>query len=206
MNLKYVPKEGDVLKYKMSGDLQVMGTDATIAADFVYKVTKVDKDGNYTIESSQQNMQINVSGQSMNPPDSTDTTVNKANGEIVDFQTQNEDPNAWRLAELNGFVYPDKPVNVGDEWTSTVTADSKKGTVAATCTYKVDSLEKIGTHDTAKIKVSYKETEGTDPAASDGFVWLDTKDSSMVKAESNWTNAPSPQGPVSAKVTIERVD
>ena len=206
ITLKYAPKVGDSLKYKMTGQLQIMGTSADIAGDFEYKVTKVDTDGSYTIESSQKNMQVSFGGQNMNPPDSKDTTVSKANGEIVDYQTDHQDPNAWRMAELNSFVYPDKPVSVGDTWQSKVAADTKKGTVAATCDYKVDSLEKVGSHDTAKIKVSYKETEGSDPASSEGFVWLDTKDSAVVKSEANWTNVPSQQGPISAKISLSRVD
>ena len=206
ITLKYAPKVGDDLKYKMTGQVQIMGTQADISADFEYKVTKVDTDGSYTIESSQKNMQVSAMGQTMNPPDSKDTTVSKANGEIIDYQTENQDPSAWRMAELNSFVYPDKPVNVGDSWQSKVVADPKKGTVAATCDYKVDSLEKVGNHDTAKIKVSYKETEGSDPASSDGFVWLDTKDGAVVKSEANWANVPSQQGPISAKITVSRAE
>ena len=150
-------------------------------------------------------MQIEVAGQTINPPDSSNTTISKPNGEISDVQTEQEDPNSWRMAQLNNFVYPDKPVSVGDEWTHTIAADAKKGTVAATATYKIESLEKVGDHDTVKIKVSYKETEGTDPASSDSTVWLDVKDSAMVKEESAWTNVPSPQGPINATIKMDRV-
>ena len=103
-------------------------------------------------------------------------------------------------------MYPDKPVKIGDTWTSTVTADDKKGTVAGTTTYKVDSLEKIGSHDTVKIKVTYKETAGDSPASTDGFVWIDTKDGSMVKATSTWTNVPMSGMTIGGTFTLERAD
>src|SRR5690242_10807719 len=47
VTLKYSPKEGDVLKYKMAGEVQVMGMSATIKADFESSISKVDTDGNY---------------------------------------------------------------------------------------------------------------------------------------------------------------
>ncbi|MES1227100.1 MAG: hypothetical protein ABUL72_00425, partial [Armatimonadota bacterium] len=148
--------------------------------------------------------QIDVAGQTINPPDSSATTISKPSGEITDVQDSEGDANAWRMAELNNFIYPDKPVDVGDTWTHTIAADSKKGIVAATATYKVDAMEKVGDRDTVKIKVSYKETEGTDPASNDSTVWLDVKDSTMVKEESAWTNVPSPQGPISATMKMDR--
>jgi hypothetical protein len=205
VNLQFSPKVGDEFKYKMTGTLHITGNVAQISADIDYQVTKVQNDRTYTIKSSQTNMQAAMSGQSFNPPDSFNVTTNKANGELIDFVSDGADATAWRLMELKHFVYPPKPVSVGDTWTSSVTADPVKGTVAATTDYKVDSMEKIGTRDTAKIKVTFKETEGATPASSDGFVWIDIKDGSMVKTITAWTNAPSAQGPIDATITIERV-
>ena len=206
ITLKATPKEGDDAKYKMSGHFQVMGTDATLTADVDYKYTKVDKDGNTTVEATTKNMEIEVNGQTISPDPSVATRVSKANGEVTDFKADVDDPNGWRMAVLNNFIYPDKPVNVGDTWTWSAVGDSKKGTVAITETYKLDSLEKVGTHDTAKVKVSFKETEGSDPATKEGFAWIDVKDGSLVKSESTWTNLPSPQGPIGATISIAMVD
>ena len=206
ITLKFAPAEGAVYKYKISGSFQFSGADATLSGNVQDKVTKVDKDGNYTVEASQSGMAIEFNGQTMSPPDTKDTTTFKPNGDVVDYQSDTPSPDARRMADLNTFVYPDKPVKVGDEWTSSLAEDSKNGVVPATVKYKFDSLEKIGSHDTAKIKVTYKETSGSDPAGSDGFVWIDTKDGSMVKGQAAWTNVPTPGGLATASVTMERVD
>jgi hypothetical protein len=207
--LKYAPKVGDTLKYKMTATMDVGGGTATVAADFTDKVTKAD-DTSYTVEQTQSNIQVSFNGQDMPGPDSTDTTTFKQNGEIVDIQTsdqQQQDPAAaWRVAELTNFIYPDKAVKVGDEWTYKVEADSKKGLVAAAASYKVDSTEKIGDHDTMKIKNSYKEDGATDAASSEGFVWVDTKDGSVVKSEQTWTNVPLGPMAASGKVTMTRAE
>jgi hypothetical protein len=205
VNLQFSPKVGERFKYKMTGELLINGEVARISADIDYKVTKVDSDRTFTMTSSQTNMQAVLGGQTINPPDSSNTTVNKATGELLDFQTDAIDGAAWRMMMLKHFVYPPKRVSVGEEWTSSVIADSKRGTVAASSTFKFENLEKVGSRNTAKVKISYQENEGADPASSDGFVWIDISDGSMVRTQTTWTNAPSPQGPVNGKITIERV-
>jgi len=206
MTLKYSPKEGDDIKYKMSGQFVVMNTDATLTADVDYKVTKVESNGTYTVVASTKNLTIRFNDQSMAQPDTSATKVSMANGEIIDFTSDVEDSHARVMAEFNNFVYPDHAVSVGDEWKANVEADSKKGTVAMTRSYKVDSLEKIGDHDTAKIKIDYKETSGPDPVSREGYVWIDTQDGSQVKSETEWGNLPTPQGPIGAKISLTRVD
>ncbi len=206
MTLKFAPKMGDTFKYKLSGNLDFQGQSGTITSNINDKITKSDDSG-YTISSTQSGTVIEFNGQTIPGPDATETTVFKSTGEIVDIQSeQSAAQNPWRAAELNNFVYPDKPVKVGDTWTSSVTADEKKGTVAATTNYKVDSLEKIGTHDTAKIKVTFKESGGSDPASADGFVWIDVKDGSMVKGVSTWANVPMGPAAINGTFTVERVD
>lgn len=204
VTLKFAPKVGDSLKFHLTANMTTQMGDATVTADLQDKVTKSDDSG-YTIESSQSNGQVSFNGGSQPLPDGTDTTTSKPNGEITDLQSSQEQDGMWRVAELDNFIYPDKPVSVGDSWSYTVAADDKKGIMAATCDYKVDSMEKIGTHDTAKIKVTYKET-ASDGASSDGFVWVDTKDGTIVKKQATWTNVPLGQMPVSGSVTLERVD
>jgi hypothetical protein len=205
VNLQISPKVGDRFKYKMTGRLEVMGSSADISADIDCKVTVVDRDRNYTMTSSQTNMQAVVAGQIIHPPDSSSITVSKENGELLDFRSDSTDATSWRMVVLKRFIYPPKRVNIGDQWTSSVLADSKRGTVAASSTFKLESLEKIGKRDTAKVRVSFQEKEGAEPASSDGHVWIDISDGSMVRTQANWRNAPSAQGPINGKVTIERV-
>jgi hypothetical protein len=205
VTLKFARKEGDSAKFKMTADMAVMGVTATLSGNVQDKVTKVSADG-YTIESTQSNVQAVVNGSPMPQPDSTDTSSFKNNGELVDYVSEHVSPEAWRIAELSGFVLPDKAVSVGDTWTSTVAADDKKGIVAASATYKLEAMEKVGTHDTAKVKVSYKETAGTDPASSEGYCWIDVKDGSTVKTTATWANVPIQGVLANGTITMERVD
>src|SRR5579884_2492357 len=199
VTLKFSPKVGDTIKYKMSASMDAGGGTADVSGEFTDKVTNVD-DTSYTVEQTQSNIQVSFNGQQMSQPDNTATTTRKLDGEIADIKSDQESPALWRVAELNNFIYPDHPVKVGDEWTYKVTADEKKGTVAATANYKVDSAEKIGTHDTLKIKTSYKEDGDSSAASSEGFVWIDAKDGEMVKARENWSNVPL--GPITATGTV----
>jgi len=205
ITLKFAPKEGTTLNYKMNASIDAGGATVTVAANVTNKVTKVDANG-YTIAATQSNLKINFNGQEMDQPDSSDTTTYKSNGEVVEVTAEQTSDSTYRVAELTNFVYPDKAVKVGDTWTYKVQPDDKKGLVAATADYKVDSTEKIGTHDTFKIKLTYKE-DGASGAESDGYVWIDTTDGSMVKSTSTWTNVPlGPGGGVNGTVTVERAD
>ena len=208
ITLKNTPKVGDDPAYKMNGKISIGGQEINVSADVDYKTTKVDTDGSYTTVSTQKNLTIEVGGQSFSPPGSeaSSTTVSKASGEIVTYESSVPNPDGLRTSMINNFIFPDKPVDVGDEWNFKVKADDKKGLMDATSTFKVDSLEKIGKHDTVKIKASYKETSGSEPASSEGFMWIDTADGSLVKANMTWNNVPSPQGAISGPVSLERVD
>lgn len=205
LTLKLAPKVGDTMKFRLKAEIATQMGNADVTADISDKITKVEGDS-FTVESSQTNMKINFNGSEMPGQDGTNTSVSKLNGEIVDMQGEEQSESAWRVAELDNFIYPDKAVNVGDTWSYTLKADDKKGIVAAQAEYKVDSLEKIGTRDTVKIKQTYKETAGSTPASSDGFVWLDTKDGTVVKKEMTWTDVPLGPTPINGKITVERVD
>lgn len=205
LNLQFSPKEGDNFNYKISGTLR-MGTESPqFSGDIHYKVVKVALDRTYTVTFLQTNVIAILGGNRLNLPDSSSTTVNKENGDLLDYQSKDANSDAWRMAELRHFVYPSTKVKIGDEWTSIVLSDKRVGKVAATGNYKVDSLEQVGRRQTAKVRVTYKETEGMAPASSEGFVWIDTSDGSMVRTETTWMNAPTPQGPIGATITVERV-
>lgn len=210
VTLKYTPKVGDTLKFKLTAEMELMGTSATVTGTVEDKVSEVATDGGYTVESSSTNMVGNFGGQEMPVPDSKSTSKYSATGTLLDIQGEevagSSAADAWRRANLANFIYPTTPVKTGDTWTSSVTADAKTGAVASTTTYSVDSFEKIGSHDTVKVKFTSKETAGDTPASSDGFVWLDVKDGTQVKVQVTWSNVPMMGNPISGKVTMERID
>lgn len=206
LTLKMNPKVGDTYKFKLTATMAMSGMEATLSGHLTDKVVEVAPSGEYLIESSQTDTVVKAMDQEIPLPSEVVKSRYSATGDLLDVQADQMSPEKWRLAQLTSFTYPTTAVKVGDEWTSTVKADEKTGVVAAKRTFKVDSLEKVGDHDTAKIKSTYTETEGSSPASADGYVWVDTKDGSIVKSESDWKNVPVGPGGASAdgKVTMER--
>lgn len=206
LTLKMTPKVGDTYKFKLTAKMSMSGMDAELVGHLTDKVVEVAPSGEYLIESSQTDTVVKAMDQEIPLPSETVKSRYAANGDLLDLQTENPGPEKWRLAQLTGFTYPTTAVKVGDEWTSTIKADPKTGVLAAKRTYKVEAFEKVGDHDTAKIKGTYTETEGSTPASADGHIWIDTKDGSVVKTESTWTNVPVGPGGAAANgtVTMER--
>jgi hypothetical protein len=210
VTLKLTPKVGDTFRYKLSAEMEVMGAKATVSGTVSDKVTEVTPEGGYTVESSSTEMVGNFSGTEMQIPDSKSTSKYKADGALVDIQGEEvagaNGAEGWRRANLSNFVYPADPLKIGDTWTSSIASDSKTGAVAAKTTYAVEKFEKVGNHETVKVKFTSKETEGSDPASSDGFVWLDVKDGTQIKVQVTWSNVPMMGNPIAGKVTMERID
>lgn len=201
-------KEGDVTKYSLKADITVAGMEAAFTGKVTEKVLKVEADGTYTVESTNSEGKVSLGGQEMEMPGGEPSVaVYKKGGELKELRGNGADPNAYRMAGMTGFRYPDKAVNVGDEWKITWTK-SDKGAVAGEATFKVDSMDKVGNWDSVKIKMSAKETEGETPASAEGFVWISKTDGRMTKMEATWKNAPFPgaPGPIDAKVVMTRVE
>lgn len=205
------PKKDEVHKYSMKADIDVNGLQVSVIATTQEKTTDVAEDGSYTVEEMLVDGKTTAAGQEKDlaggPPSSmiykTNGIISKINGDAKQATS-----NAYRMANLSLLYLPDKAVNVGDAWTYDVKADKATGAVAAKGEFKLLGDEKVGTHDTWKIKATIKETEGDTPSSSDGTVWIDKADGSMVKNEVKWVNAPFPgiQVPVNATVKIERIE
>jgi len=202
------PKEGEVTKYRMKADLEVMGQPATFTGLIQEKVTKVDTDGTYSIEQTQLEGKVNIGGNDMDIPSSgsASTTVYAANGDTKEIRGESATPEAYRMSALGAFIEPGKEINVGDKWTHDFKADSKTGQVAAKVEYTYLADEKVGDVDCYKIHVVVNETEGATPASSDTNLWVDKANGQMVKMEGKWTNAPFPGAPepITATVSLTR--
>ncbi len=207
VSLKRVAKTGEAIKYRLKADLQVQGVEASFSTLSVEKITKVESNGNYVLETVQSEGKVSFSGQEMEMPASTQSVTYKANGEVIEIKAEVSDSSAYRTANLISFIAPEKAVKVGDTWTSEIKKDEKTGAMSVKGTYKVEAEEKIGDWEVLKVKYSSKETEGGDTAASaEGIVWILKKDGSMVKSEGAWKNVPFPgaPAPIDAKYSLVR--
>jgi hypothetical protein len=208
-SVKRQVKEGQTQKMLIKGQFDISGQSAEFSGQADEKVTKVaTDDGAYTIEERQHDLKAVVGGQDIPINDTpTVTTVFNADGSIRQIVgDSNVDASAYRLADLGVIWDSGKTLNIGDTWTYAIKADTKTGAEAATATYKLVGQEKVGDIDTYKVQATVKESSGSEPAASDGFYWLDKSDASLVKAELTWSNAPFPgaPAPISGKLTITR--
>jgi len=206
VNLKRAPKVGETTKYRLKGNVDMQGTDIPMSMLVTEKVTKVEDNGNYTVESAQSEGKVTTDSGEMDIPGSTISTIFKTTGEVVEVKTgETETSSAMRLANLQAFVVQDKAVKVGDTWSVEIKKDEKSGAAAAKGTYKIEAQEKVGDYDCYKVTMSMKETEGDAPAGLDGTAWINVKDGGVVKMEGAWKNAPFPGvGPLNVKFSMTR--
>jgi hypothetical protein len=205
--LKRAMKVGDTIKYKMKAELSLSGQSATVTSTTIEKVTKVEADGTYSIETTDAETKVMFGGQEMEaPPQPPETTVYLPNGMVKEIKGDKTTEQTYRMAILGVLITPDKAVSVGDTWTQAIAADTKTGIVAAKADYKVVAEEKVGSFDTLKIEATVKETGGSDAASSTATIWVNKTDVSLVKLEGKWANAPLPgaPGPADATLTITR--
>lgn len=206
--LKRVAKVGETMKYKLTAEADFGGQAIQVSGTTLDKVVKVNDNGDIVVESTQSSMKVSVAGQEMEIPDQPGTTTTyKATGEVVEIKGEQTDASAYRMANLNVVKSPTGEIKVGDKWTYEVKADSKTGAAAGKAEYELLGSEKVGSWDSLKIKWTFKETEGSDPASSSGTVWIDAATGALVKAVGEYKNAPIPgaPGPISMKFTLERV-
>jgi hypothetical protein len=207
--LQRVVKVGDTMRYRLKAEIELAGEQAVFSALVTERVVRVDPGGDYVVESIQADGKVGFAGQEFEaPPSPPSSTTYRLTGEVVQIRGEMNDENAYRIANLSLVRTPGKSVGVGDTWSHKVAADAKTGGVPIEANYRIEGEEKIGQWDTLKIKMSVRETEGSEPASNEALVWMSKTDGSMVKLESKWTNAPIPgaPGPVNGQITLTRVD
>jgi hypothetical protein len=207
VSLKRIAKVGDTIKYRLKADIQSDGQEANFSTLVTEKILKVEESGNYVVESVQTGSKVTTPDRETAMADERQTFTYKANGEVVEIKAETVNANVYRTAVLQSFVISDKPVKVGDTWTTESKKDDKTGALAVKGTYKVDGEEKVGQFETLRIKFVNKEVEGGEAAPShDATAWVDKKDGSIVKSEGVWKNFPFPGAitPVSAKYVLIR--
>lgn len=204
--LDWKPQAGRVLKYKLnvkaSMDMGAGPQDLLVGMLLTSTTKEVRPNGDTVIETKQGGMTLSIAGQDMSAMVgemvTTETATMNKRGETLSRKSDApEGMDNQRLTEAITFIYPDKPVKVGDTWTRTVKADAAKGVRAGTATFKFEGVETLdGKWKTNRITYTYKETEGGDAMACAATVWLGAEDGEMVKGEFKLKNFSfAPQAP-----------
>ena len=201
--LKRAFKVGDVRKYSVAGKFDFNGTDIDFTATATEKVVAVADDGGYSIEEKQTDSKINGQEAPGSGSETPTVTSYKSTGEIIEIKSDHVEPNTYRFANLAVFLLPGKEVKAGDTWTADIKADSKTGAVDAKASYTLVGEDKAGGKDALKVKYTIKES-GDAGASSDGTMWVDKADNSLIKLTTKWVNAPVPgvPAPLSGDVTL----
>lgn len=201
LTFKRVVTAGESAKYKLQVNLEVQGNAIEITATILEKIIALEKDGGYTVEATESEMEFKMGGQSF-PTDEVDGTARttKFNAFGVPLELKGDEEataaESVRMEFLNIFEYPSAPKKLGDKWTSaTKPAATLKGAVPISTDYEFVRTEKLGAWDTAVILAHTKETEGAKPAEAKKTIWVDTKTFAVVKTESKLSNCPLPGMP-----------
>ena len=202
MTLKWTPKTGDKMTYKVTGtfDLAALGGDIKLTGTQTEEVKSVDAD-KVVIENSSK-MTANAMGNEIPVPETKETVTTKPDGTVTEVKVNDTvTGGAMRLARVTMFVWPSKPVAVGDSWTAEGPKDEKADVPGYKIDFKLVGDEKVDTFDTWKVSVDGGETEGETKTKINGTVWIDKKDGSVVKSLSKLTDAVFP-GSANAGVEI----
>ena len=203
MTLKWTPKTGDKMTYKVTGtfDLAALGGEIKLTGTQAEEVKSVDADNIVVANTSK--MTANAMGNEIPVPEATETVTTKLDGTVTEVKVNDAvaTGSAMRLARVTMFIWPSKPVAVGDSWTAEGTKDEKADVPGYKIDFKLVGDEKVDTFDTWKVSVEGGETEGETKTKISGTVWIDKKDGSVVKSLSKLTDAVFP-GSANAGVEI----
>jgi hypothetical protein len=209
-SLKYTPKEGATVTYKMKVDMDITGNLATMDATVVQKILKVDPDGTYSVQDNTVDGKVVYSGSESAIPKNSTVHVYKPNGEVVSLTGQETDGNSLRVQRLTMLKRPDNNVKIGDTWQ----IESKADTAAVPPkpslhgTFKLVGEETVGTYKTLKIEASLSEGDIPLPGNTTLTFWISKDDGSMVKSECKYVNLtfPGAPNPMTGSISMMRID
>ncbi len=206
--LRRMPKEGEEISMSLRADVEVMGMSAIFTAKIKDKVTKVEANGDYSVESTQSEGKIKIDAQEMDAEGGGATTTKySAAGAILAITGQDTSEEALRMANMSAFAFEDRLYKKGETLTFENKPSKTNGNVSSKATVLVGATETLKGHECVLVTYDYKETSGEVPAESTGKVWISLKDGAPVMVEGVYKNAPFPgaPGPINAKVKIERL-
>jgi hypothetical protein len=205
-------KVGDVTRTSTEGQLSMdmAGTAAQMGVKEVSKitVTAVAPDGNLTLKTESESMEMMVNGSVMPspPPQPPVTVVVKADNSLVSHSTASQDGIEGRMFYATTPLFSDKPVAVGDTWTRTVKADATLGVMDGSSELKVLGFEKMNTADTVKLSMTYKETGTGATLTCKGTFWVDRATGDEVKSEYEVSGVPMMgMGMMSGTLKVNRI-
>ncbi len=214
-------KAGQVARYRMSGQISLDAGGQKLAFEIkeTEKVTftAVAADGNVTVERVSEDRELTVDGMKVPAPDSKDeksTQVVRPDGTLVSYSsTSNEKDDAAtavRMIAASSPIFSAQPVGVGDKWQHEYKSDPTTKQVAGKADFELLALEKSPNGaDSARVKLSFTETEGVKKLSSRGTLWVERSSGDVVSSDLEMDNLPFDTGAgdasASGKIHQERI-
>lgn len=206
-SLSRAVKVGEESEYKFEAKLDIQGMTITLQGKTFQKVTKVTDDGTWEYTSTDSNVKVSTPDGEQEIDQQASTKVQMGADRVVQTYGDggDEDASSLRLMLLETVKRPDKPVSVGDKWSTTL-GHKSKDTYPVKADYEAVALEKIGEWETMKVKLTAVETDGENKASSSGYIWIILADGLSAKEELKISRAPfafSPE-PIDMSILITR--
>ncbi|MBX3117825.1 MAG: hypothetical protein KF784_02085 [Fimbriimonadaceae bacterium] len=208
LSIKPKPKAGSTWKLKVHADVEIMGTTAAFSALETAKVTKVDANGDFSVELSMSDVKVDVGGSVQEQPEEPPTTAkHNASGEIIDLKGEKPTAADYTMGTVSTPIFPKEDVKVGSKWTVETKGMSSLGAAGIKLSYEVLRVEEVLGVKAAVVKFTAKETSGDAPMSASGQYWVDLSNGFVVKGEMDIKQiVMSPElPPMDMKMKMERV-
>jgi len=218
-NIVWKPKQGVSYNYKSHAVFhKVQGPTGTVDITFDEKMVATNKEiqsnGNVVIETKHNDFKVllgEVDAIAMGAPipkEINETVIEKPNGEII--STTSDAPKEMqspRMDAISSFIYPGKPVSIGDTWSHSVKGDRAKATFDTLATFKYVAEETVGSMPAFKVEMNYKETNAPTNITATGTFWVAESDGELLKAQIAVKNADVGGGmpPADGDLSVERM-
>lgn len=203
VTIVWKPKAGDSYKFAQKITGKAGGGDFQLTGDMTETVKSVNADS-VVVEDKTTNISISANGSDIpGPPDITETVTEKPTGEVISRESDSPGQSE-RAAVFSQFIYPTKPLNVGDTWQYLGKANKAKGSNDYEIDYTYKGVETQHGIAANRIDMTFKETGTSDPISGEGSVWLDPVTGEPVKLTAKIKNVDSPQGPIDVEVSQDR--
>lgn len=204
-DLVWKPKAGSASNYAVKLDTKADDLAITFKAQMGVKVVKVEKSGDYTLETLFKNASITINGEEEKLGDEDvkpETDSYRANGEKIGAKdVDEEDGLSAVISRTIDFTPPIVSVKVGQGWIHNDKAEGKQP--ASRTDYELVSVdEKV-----AKISYTFKELTGEKPVTAKGTFLLSSDDFSLVRVETEVENVRLDEqtAPTTAKIVLEKL-
>lgn len=211
-SLRFVPKENQELRYKLTGTLETAIGTANLSSTVRYRVIRVAGDGVYTLQVTTEDSLVKVGSQEIRAPAPVTFFTYRPSGEVSEITGLDPDadkskanPESYRMTNLTRFYPPEGQVTVGQSWTRELKTDGKTVGVPIKASFTAEAVEKVGDVEAVRVKGTVREDAVGSTALVEATFWISPVDGVEIKSESKWTGVMVPGSPTPTTGSLSRI-